>query len=89
MFSRDRLLASTAVVVVVVALGGCLGAEPSGIAPIPWAATTVKMDFFHKPLPELPLPNDVATRHDASSATGRRINASMIAPTAYTRAWGL
>ena len=43
--------------------------------------TTVKFDFLHKPLPEIPLPNDIATRYDAQSATKRRINASMIAPT--------
>jgi len=47
--------------------------EPTG--------TRVKMDFLHKPLPELPLPNDIATRYDASSPTSRRVNASMVAPT--------
>jgi hypothetical protein len=41
------------------------------------------MDFYHRPLPEIPLPNDVATRYDATSATGRRINASLIAPTYF------
>ena len=41
----------------------------------------VKMDFIHKPLPELPLPNDVATRYDPRSPTLRRVNASMVAPT--------
>jgi len=41
------------------------------------------MDFFHRPLPEIPLPNDIATRYDATSATKRRINASMLAPTAF------
>lgn len=58
---------------------------PDGIAPAPAANTTVKMDFFHRPLPDIPLPNDLATRFDASSTTGRRINASMIAPTGLER----
>ena len=61
----------------------CLGQEPEGIAPATPADTTVKMDFFHRPLPEIPLPNDLATRYDASSSTGRRINASLIAPTSF------
>ncbi len=39
------------------------------------------MDFFDKPLPTIPLPNDVATRYDATSPTKRRINASLLAPT--------
>ncbi len=62
---------------------GCLGEEPEGIALAQSASTTVKMDFFHKPLPEIPLPNDIATRYDATSATGRRINASLVATTSF------
>ena len=61
----------------------CLSDAPDGIAKARPAATTVKLDFFHRPLPEIPLPNDIATRYDESSATGRRINASMIAPTGF------
>lgn len=64
------------------AMSGCLSQAPEGLHPAQPAATTVRMDFEHRPLPEIPLPNDIATRYDASSATGRRINASMIAPTA-------
>jgi hypothetical protein len=62
-------------------LVACLGEEPEGIAKAKPATTTVEMDFFHRPLPNLPLPNDLATRHDPDSPTGRRVNASMIAPT--------
>ena len=62
---------------------GCMGSAAEGLAPAQAATTFVKMDFFHRPLPEMPLPNDIATRYDATSATGRRINASMIAPTAF------
>ncbi len=45
------------------------------------ADVTVKFDFDARPLPEIPLPNDIATRPDDDSRTGRRINASLIAPT--------
>lgn len=65
------------------ALGGCLGDEPEGLWPAPSATTTVKFDFLHKPLPEIPLPNDIATRYDSQSATGRRINASLVATTRF------
>lgn len=61
----------------------CTGADPAGLAPIEPSTTHVKMDFYHRPLPELPLPNDIATRYDATSATKRRINASMVAATSF------
>ncbi|MBK8254690.1 MAG: hypothetical protein IPK82_18765 [Polyangiaceae bacterium] len=61
----------------------CTGLQVEGLAPAQAAETTVKMDFYHKPLPDIPLPNDIATRYDESSATGRRINASMVSPTAF------
>ena len=64
-------------------LSACSAPDPAGLAAAEPSTTHVKMDFFHRPLPELPLPNDIATRHDASSATKRRINASMVAPTAF------
>lgn len=63
----------------------CLSRAPEGIAEAKPAKTTVKVDLFHRPLPEIPLPNDLATRHDPTSATGRRVNASMIAPTQFER----
>ena len=63
---------------------GCLSPAPEGIGTGHSGATvTVKMDFFAKPLPEIPLPNDIATRYDPTSATGRRVNASMIAATEF------
>ncbi len=61
-------------------LGGC-AEELEVLALSQPAATTVEMDFFHRPLPEIPLPNDIATRYDPSSPTGLRLNASMVAPT--------
>ncbi len=46
----------------------------------------VSFDVFHLPLPEIPLPNDFATRFDALSPTKRRINASIdVAPTKWER----
>lgn len=41
----------------------------------------IVFDLLAKPLPEIPFPNDLATRFDADSPTGLRINASMMAPT--------
>lgn len=64
-------------------LTGC--SEADGLMRAQPADVTVKFDFDHRPLPEIPLPNDIATRHDPTSKTGKRINASMIAPTAYER----
>jgi hypothetical protein len=72
---------SVSVLLVVVA--GCMSPEPGGLLPSQPADTTVLVDLFARPLPELPLPNDLATRGDISSATGRRVNASMVAPTHF------
>lgn len=52
-----------------------LRATPPGSGP------TVTFDLFHQPLPNIPAPNDVATFPDPTSRTGRRINASLVAPT--------
>jgi len=44
----------------------------------------VKFDVFHKPLPDVPLPNDFASRFDALSPTKKRVNASIeVAPTQW------
>ena len=45
----------------------------------------VVFDVFAKPLPNIPLPNDFATRFDATSPTKKRINASMQAATKWER----
>jgi len=42
-------------------------------------------DLTRRPLPELPLPNDVATFADPTSRTGRRPNVSLVAPTHMER----
>lgn len=62
--------------------GGCLSDDPSflGVATA-GKGPVVRFDVFHKPFPEIPLPNDFATRYDASSPTGRRLNASIVGGT--------
>jgi hypothetical protein len=52
-----------------------LGLTPDGEGPM------VVFEFDRKPLPEIPFPNDLATRPDSTSATGLRVNASLVAPT--------
>jgi hypothetical protein len=48
---------------------------PAGNGPI------VRFDLEHKPLPEIPMPNNAAMWPDPTSRTGLRINASLVAPT--------
>ncbi len=68
------------------ALTACESDAPTGLAPTPTGTgARVKFDTFHKPLPEIPLPNDFATRFDATSPTKRRINASLVAPTQWEK----
>ncbi len=60
---------------------GC-AEPPAGIAPTPEGdGPTVVFEFDRKPLPEIPFPNDLATRPDPTSPTGLRVNASLVAPT--------
>jgi len=66
-------------------LSGCLSSVPHDLSDFEPRATTVQFDLLAKPLPEIPLPNDLATRYDERSPTGRRINASMLAPTGLER----
>jgi hypothetical protein len=74
---RDALAA------LALALAACGGPASEGLAPTERrGGARVVFDLEAKPLPEIPLPNDVATRLDAGSPTGRRINVSEQAPTA-------
>lgn len=66
-----------------VGISGCSAAE--GLLPASPSEVTVEFDFEHRPLPNIPLPNDIATRWDPDSPTELRINASMVAPTAMER----
>ncbi len=45
------------------------------------SGAAVRFDLAHRPLPDIPLPNDTATWPDPTSRTGLRINASLVAPT--------
>jgi hypothetical protein len=69
------------------ALAACTSPEGSGLMKTPeGTGAQVKFDVYQRPLPEIPLPNDFATRFDATSPTKRRINASMLAATKWERA---
>ena len=56
-----------------------LRATPEGDGPV------VVVDWDAKPLPELPFPNDLATKTDPTSPTGRRLNIPTEAPTRMER----
>jgi len=63
-------------------LAACATPEPEGLLPTPPdRGPRVLFDLTARPLPEIPFPNDMATRLDPSSPTGRRVNASVAAPT--------
>ena len=59
------------------------GSAPEGLRPTPVGGTgpMVVFDLDVRPFPEVPFPNDVGTRPDATSPTGKRVNASMVAAT--------
>lgn len=65
-------------------LVGCAGETPESIlgeTPTAGAGPRVVFDLTARPLPLIPLPNDVATRLDKRSVTGRFVNVSHVAPT--------
>src|SRR5512143_4362968 len=71
---------------VALAAGCDVDTVPQGLRKTPEGnGPVVKFDTAHRPIPEIPLPNDVATFADPSSRTGRRLNASLVAPTEQER----
>lgn len=65
----------------VLALAGC-ATGPQGLLETPLGTgPTVTVDWDAEPLPDLPFPNDLATRVDQSSPTGLRLNISEVAAT--------
>ena len=67
-------------------LMACGGSQPEGwLLSEQTGGPTVQYDLTAEPLPEIPLPNDQATRLDPTTATGRRLNISEDAPTEYER----
>ena len=62
------------------------GLRSTGLGSSQWSGgPQVVWDIEALPLPEIPLPNDAATRYDATSATGRRLNISEEASTELER----
>ncbi|MFO0597787.1 MAG: hypothetical protein U0228_20975 [Myxococcaceae bacterium] len=68
-----------------VAVCSCTPAGPTGLGVTPpGTGPKVNFDVMHRPLPEIPLPNDFATRFDATSPTNHRVNAAIaVAPTQW------
>ncbi len=67
-------------------LAGC-GEAPAGLAETrAGSGPKVEWDLRARPLPELPLPNDIATRSDPKSPTGLRLNASLLGATDFETA---
>jgi hypothetical protein len=72
---------------VLLAIAGCAAPEGAGLALAPDSAgAEIVFDVEERPFPNIPLPNDFATRFDASSPTKKRLNASRMASTAWERA---
>ena len=70
----------------VLAFACSMDTVPDGLRATPTGpGATVIFDTLAQPLPNIPLPNDVATFADPTSRTGRRINASLFAPTYLER----
>ncbi len=77
---RHLLLAALFVVSCTPATPTGLGLTPAGSGP------RVNFDVMHRPLPEIPLPNDFATRFDSTASTNLRVNASIeVAPTKWEK----
>ena len=68
-------------------LAACRSAQPfEGLAPaVQTGGPKIVFDLARRPLPEIPFPNDLATRPDATSPTGLRVNASLVAPSQVER----
>ena len=65
-----------------VLLVACNDILPSGLLETPeGTGPMVHIDWDAEPLPEIPFPNDLATRPDPTSVTGLRVNISEVAPT--------
>ncbi len=81
-----RLLALAPIVALALSCDGGAPADqaPTSLRPgAPARGPRVRWDLGHRPLPEIPLPNDVATFPDPTSPTGLRVNASLVTPTGF------
>ncbi len=77
----DHARACGAFVATVLALAACQSGPASLREADPGTGPVVNFDLNHVPFPEIPLPNDFATRYDPASPTGRRLNVSVEAGT--------
>lgn len=85
-FVLGRALPLAGLVLLLAGPGCGVDEAPGGVRrTVETGGPKVVFDLAHKPLPEIPFPNDVATWPDPTSRTGRRVNASLIAPTNIER----
>jgi hypothetical protein len=79
-FSSSRAAAGVLACLVMAACA--VDTAPTGLRRTPEGpGAHVVFDTARRPLPEVPLPNDVATFPDPTSRTGLRVNVSLVAPT--------
>src|SRR2546421_8122210 len=79
--ARESIASVMLSILLAISLCACTGSV-EGLAPAEdTGGPKVLFDLNKKPLPEVPFPNDIATRPDPFSPTGLRVNASQIAPT--------
>ena len=77
-----QALALTSLAAIAATASCTMDRAPGGLRRTPAGpGATVRFDLSHRPLPDIPLPNDTATWPDPTSRTGLRINASLVAPT--------
>src|SRR5262245_26505754 len=73
--------------IAVLATSCVMDRAPRGLRRTPdGPGAVVRFDLGHRPLPDIPLPNDTATWPDPTSRTGLRLNASLVAPTSMEQA---
>lgn len=82
---RWRHLARRVGLGLVLAGAGCSEAPRGLAATRSGSGPQVRFDFFADPLPDIPFPNDIATRPDDSTPTGLRLNVSLRGKTAQER----
>ena len=64
------------------ALSCSVDEAPAGLKRTPpGEGPVIRFNVMQKPLPDIPMPNDVATWPDPTSRTGLRLNPSLVAPT--------
>jgi hypothetical protein len=86
MNERAKRMGEVCAVLLAAAAVGCTSPEGKGLRATPeGTGSKIRFDMFHRPLPEIPLPNDLATRYDTSSPTKRRVNASLMAATEWEK----